>query len=400
MYQTDFVQAGYWQSPRVTPLLSAPFFDDVHAERAGIGAEFYNTYEFSMPADHQDSQYVVEKAEVFIRDASGVTRAFIIKDVDIDTAIEGTTKRVMCEDSAQDELLCCIIEPVTNTDDTASEILTSILAGTRWQAGVVESPTTEYRTKEWTDYESVWEGVIWIAEEFNLEIRTRADVAGGQVSARYIDLVQQRGTYSGRMLSYARDTASMRRSGQGGEVYTAAYGLGATVGGALTTFSATEWTIAGGDPADKPVGETWVEDPTAVQTYGIRGSGGTLYHRYGVYRDSEETVGGRLLTKTWNWLQERTTPQYTYDVELIALELYPEQKQGDGVPSHQPIGVGDTVVVRDSRCYPPYQAEARVVEIRRSYSDPSRDSLTLGVPKKRLSDFMRDITVIKRSLNQ
>ncbi len=224
---------------------------------------------------------------------------------------------------------------------------------------------------------------------------TRVVASGGRITGRYIDLVQSRGSYTGRMLAYARDTQSVKRSGDGGEVYTAAYGLGATVDDAAVTFSAVVWETGSGDPADKDNGVEWVGDAGALDVYGLRDDDGTVTHRWGVFRDTQETDDERLLEKTWAWLQEHKQPRFTYDVGVAAIESYVPQES-----SLTPIMPGDLVIVRDTRCQPSYTAEVRVTEVTRSYSDPTRDSFVFGEPKKRLADYMREIRLLKRTLNR
>src|SRR5690625_5680278 len=61
---------------------------------------------------------------------------------------------------------------------------------------------------------------------------------------------------------------------------TALYGRGAsleTEGGGfsrLLTFEDVEWSVANGDPVDKPKGQKWVGDMDALQHYGRRMIGG------------------------------------------------------------------------------------------------------------------------------
>ncbi len=93
---------------------------------------------------------MAEKSSVYFADASGTLRAFIVKNVDTETGPGGSVKRVFCEDAAVDELMCHVIEPTTNTDDTATEILTTVLGSSRWGVGTVES-FDDRATKAWSD---------------------------------------------------------------------------------------------------------------------------------------------------------------------------------------------------------------------------------------------------------
>lgn len=373
-------------------LAASPFFDDQHTERIEEPGSYYHTFDVSIPGNHPSAKFAVPKAEIIFPDLDGDIRAFVIKEVAEETGTDGVYKRISAEDAAQEELLSLVMFPATNTSDTAAEILEDILAGSRWQVGTVEATATDVRTHTW-DYETRWEAVMWVSEQFDLEVHTRVIVTGNRITARYIDLLESRGTYTGQVIRYNGDTASMTRNGDGGEVYTAAVGLGAEG----LTFADSEWTTAGGDPVNKPETQVWVGDEDArygsgeSPAYGIVLADGSVVHRMGVARFGDEDNSGRLLARTWEWLQERTSPRYTYDVSLVALERMPPQQPGDLPRSWERVRIGDVVIVQDSMVYPPYRDEARVTEIRRSYSDPTQDGITLGKPtKRRLADYLRD----------
>jgi hypothetical protein len=389
-------------------LAASPFFDDTHTERVEGYGTFFHTFEFSIPSNHPSAALAIPKGTVVFPGLDGDTKCFTIKSVTEESSPDGLFKRVECEDAAQEELTCTIIEPITLTEETDESLLTEVLLGTRWLPGLAEGDKSLLTDVDWNDYPNVWETVLWIAETYSLEVQTRVVLSGTDIAARYIDLVRTRGTYSGQVLNYARDTASISRFGDGGEIYTAMYGLGATVGGYYTTFGTVVWETPG-DPVNKPNGQEWVGIDAArlgddsvspsIERYGID-TGSVIKHRYGVFRDSEEENSAYLLDKTYAYLLEHSKPRYTYDVSVASLERLPAQRPGDVQRSWERLRVGDLVTVRDTACYPPYQDEARVIEVRRSYSDPTQDSVTLGKPVRRVSDYMKDIVRLQRKLNQ
>jgi hypothetical protein len=389
-------------------LAAAPFFDDIHTERVEGYGTFFHTYEFSIPSNHPSAAFAVPKGTVVFPGLDGDTKCFTIKSVSEESSPDGLYKRVECEDAAQDELTCTIVEPVMLSAETDESLLAEVLAGTRWQVGTTEGDKTVTTDVEWSDYPNVWECVLWIAEHYNLEVQTRVMLSGTEIAERYIDLVRTRGTYSGQVLNYARDTAAVTRSGDGGEIFTAVYGLGADSEGAPIDFGSIVWSTPG-DPVDKPNGQLWVGLESArlgddsvtpsIERYGIDVGGGVIKHRFGVFRDSEEDNAAHLLDKTYAYLVEHSKPRYTYDVSVVALERMPLQRPTDSPRRWERLRVGDTVVVRDTACYPPYQDEVRVIEVRRSYSDPTKDSVTLGMPMRRVSDYMKDLVRLQRKLN-
>lgn len=382
-----------------------PFFDDVHTERCETPGDFFHAYEFSIPADNASSELVHEKANVVVTDLDGNVRLFTIKDIEVDTSSDGSVKRVYAEDAAQEELLCKIVEPTLFENHSCKDLLEHFLAGSQWNVGTVEALTADERDIEYTAFETAWECILDIAQRWGLYVVTRVEVGANEVTGRYVDLVKYRGTYTGKFVRYGGDTESIVRRGNGGELYTAAYGAGM----GATTFASVEWTVVGGDPVDKPLGQAWVGDDVARMGdgsyehpgYGIAMTDGTVIHRFGVYRDDSldgeiANDAGLLLQKTWEWLQEHNKPRYEYDVAVVALERIPAQQPGDSNRYWERIRIGDTVIVRDTKSYPHYSDEARVTEVRRSYTDPTQDTFTMGIPTKRLSDYLRDMVRLQR----
>ena len=369
---------------------ACPFFDDIHTERVGDG--FYHTYEFSIPADHPSATLAVPKGYVIFPDIDGITKCLTIRDVEEHISSAGVYKRVSCEDAAQDELLCAVMEPATNTDDTAAEMLTSALAGSRWSVGKVEDTAT--LTHVWDNYPTKWECVLKVAEMFGLEVATRVETRGGAIVGRYIDLIAHRGSFTGKTIAYEKDTTDVRRIQAGGEVYTAMIGVGKDG----LTFASSIWSTASGDPVNKPQYATQVELPSALEAFGITLDDGSKAHRVGVFRDHEEAVAGALLTKTYAALVDRSTPADTYDASVAMLERMPAQRPGDQPRSWERIRIGDEITVRNTAGAVPYTMQARVIEMRRSYSDPTADAVVLGKPSPRLSDYLLRSQLMWRNL--
>lgn len=364
----------------------APVVSDTHTERVEPGG-FFHTYEFSIPAHHPSAAVVTEKAEVVFADADGVPRAFIVRSTSYDSS--GQTKSAQCEDSAQDDLLASIQPPTNYTDDDGLEILTDLLAGTRWTPGVVESSesiTIDSDTASgWMGYPTTWACVLDLSGRLGLEIVTRVEVVGNRIGRRYIDLVKSRGRWTGRVLRYARDTISMTRTGDGGEVYTRVIGIGKDG----LTFASAVWDTGDGDPVDKPATQVWVADQGALEAYGIPSSTGLL-HRTGKFEDSNETSAGRLLSKSWEYLQAHKEPQYSYAAQAVALDKLPPQRPGD-LPSDERIRCGDTILVIDSEAVPPIRVTKRVVETRSSNVEPEQVEVVLGHPALNVSRYIASL---------
>ncbi|HEY8415710.1 MAG TPA: phage tail spike protein, partial [Thermaerobacter sp.] len=393
-----------------------PILEDLHVEKLENAAI---TYEFAVPADHPDAQTIAPEGYVIIRDLDGLLQQLRIKTVEDELDSEGKRiRRVTCENAAL-ELNGSIVRPQTWTGVTASQALTNALTGTRWQPGIVEWSGT--RTITIDGYKTVTEVLHQIASEFDAEIRWHVVWQDGRIVGRFVDLLRQRGRYTGKRFEYAKDITGLRRIEDTTELVTAMIGVGkADENGNRLTFTNVVWSKANGDPADKPQGQDWVGDEDALQRWGLPGG----RHIFGIYDDPDEEDANKLLQKTWNALQQRVNSRYTYEVDVVLLERLAEQVEparepeyyslqaqfyaqfeGQPIPGptgweHEAVRLGDTVTIHDTSVDPPLVLEARVIEIQRSYVDPARDKVVLGYYRPLLTSLPDVVADLQRRLNQ
>jgi hypothetical protein len=363
-------------------LPACPFTNDVHTQRAG---EFYHTYEFEIPSTHPSARFAVEGGNVLFPDLDGKTKVFSVTNVEF-----GSMVRVSSEDSAQYDLNADVMVPTgTNPVLGAVAMATLILQGSRWRLGTCEAdPNTEWELPI-DEYPSKWESLQAMATHWGVEIVTEPVVYGNQIVDRIIHLVRAQGQNRGVILRYGGNTDEMTRRGNGGYLYTALYGFGSG-----ENISSVVWVKANGDPMDKPAGELLLKDEEARLKWGIELDDGTKAHRVGVFR-CDETEPGAILWKTYQELLVARNPRYNYECSIAALERPPAQRPGDPKRTWEAVRAGDFVTVDDIRAG--YRDLVRVIEIRRSYSDPSQDSVTLGVPEVRLADYIRQSVLLRRS---
>ena len=346
----------------VATLPKGNFFEPKHKEV--LNGE--NTFTFSFPADQYDAQYIVEGNLVGYKDYDVSWHIFEIKRI-VDLHGDGLTRTAYCEHIFY-ELLDDIITD-QRPSSTAIAALTNALSGTRWSVGIVDglgtSATTIY-------YENVLAGVQKIAEAWSGELQWRCVIIGGVIN-RYCDLRAARGSDTGKQFAYTKDILEIEREVDLSGVITAVYGRGKGVEldtgsyGRRLTFKDEVWTVAGGDPANKPADQEWVGDPAALALYGRPGG----RHRFGIYTNEEQTDAGALLQESWDYLQNNNSPRITYALKVVALETLSGY-------SHEAVRLGDLVRVIDREFTPELVVSARVVEITRDLQDPSNTEVVLG----------------------
>ena len=156
--------------------------------------------------------------------------------------------------------------------------------------------------------------------------------------------------------------------------------------GRRITFADVEWSVANGDPADKPLGQEWIGDPDALQVWGHLNPDGSKRHRMGVYVNEEQDDPEKLLRETWEQLEQLKQPLVTYELDVIDLE----QVSADEY-KHEAIRLGDTVYVIDRHFATKFEVGVRVVKIERDLIAPENTRITLGQPQGNLSDLVRRI---------
>lgn len=342
---------------------TCPYWDAVHTEELNIQSSF----EFSCPANHKDAAYCVEGALVAFKDLDNNFQLFEIKRVE-ETHASELVKKCFCENAAL-ELLDEHIEDVRPTNKTAFEALTSALSGTRWQAGTVEPAslvsTNFYRTNPIDAIQnilSVWGG----------EIAYRVEISNNQIVGRYIDILNRRGSVTGKRFEYGKDLIQVDASVDTTNLKTALYGYGKGVesGGGYSrrlTFSDVVWTTPT-NPANKPVGQDWVGDEDALATWGR--AGGTR-HRFGSYELPDVEDPAVLLQKTWDQLQKQKDPLVNYKMSVVSLEELTGY-------AHEAVRLGDSVAVIDKSFEPRLRLNARVIKIKRHLPDYEKTEITLG----------------------
>lgn len=241
--------------------------------------------------------------------ATGTVEIFEVRNV---TNIEPEHyQQIIAEHIAISELSDEHINTQEITDKTPAQALTTVLTGTLWAVGtaaVSNSSSVDIARG------SVWQAVGSISQNWNVYIVPRVTVnSSGSITGRYLDIVESTGTWRGVRLSVDKNMSDASVVYDDSEVLTALYGYGGNVDVAQSgnqddkteelTFADEVWTATNEHPA-KPAGQTYLEDPEKTALYGRNGR-----PRYGYYQNGDIKDAAILLEKTWEALQETSTPK-------------------------------------------------------------------------------------------
>ena len=193
-------------------------------------------------------------------------------------------------------------------DTTVAVALNGILEDSRWTIGVNQSShigsTNFYYVSRLSAF---WE----FLEKWQVEYKLRMVYSDGQIIARYVDIYDQLSDDYGKWYEYGDKLLTIVKEEDRQNVYTALIGRGkgeeteAGGFGRKITFEDIEWSIALGDPVDKPLGQEYVELPSATALYGY--ADGTP--RIGIIEFSETTDPAVLLQQTFDALPDVSRPQ-------------------------------------------------------------------------------------------
>ena len=339
-------------------------------------AEFTHTIElnqfdrssFEIPVDYKPE--VIKEAQFFgfqSRDRAFCLFRISEKSYDIGLTIEGI-------DRAESDLHSFIIED-KRPGGNASDVLREILEGTGYQLGNVDGLTRTGRLSFY--YISVRQALVKIIESYACEFKVRYTFVENKIIGRYIDLNQRFGRVTGHQFEYGSNILNVTYEESSDDVVTALIGRGkgeestnesgeATGGyGRRIQFKNVSWSVAKGDPVDKPAGQNYVANETARNIYGLH-QNGVIKHRFGVYTNEDIEDPIELLKATYKELQRLSIPIVTFKANLLDLANAIEQD----------IWIGDSVgIVRDQIGI---AFEARIHKLIIDKLDDNRSVVELG----------------------
>ena len=229
------------------------------------------------------------------------------------------------------ELMDEVVQDKRAYATTAAIALSRVLEDTGWNLGLVDVNPTGNDNFYWI---SAWEAVVKIKDGWNVRIKPRLTFDGTKITGRYLDIFSAQGTFRGVRLQLNRNASQAGVTYDDRNLVTALYGrgkgelLGTTEEGNETygrkiMFDDVEWSIANGDPANKPLGQTYVEDVEASALYGRNGR-----PRFGIANFDECEDKAELLALTWQELQRRKKPSVTIKMTLLNLRHIGYEDQG------------------------------------------------------------------------
>ncbi|MEC1428875.1 prophage endopeptidase tail family protein [Bacillus sonorensis] len=363
------------------------FYEAPFREELNVGSSF----SFVVDADHEDSQYIVEENQVVFEDRKGRKRLFVIKELEDTDDGANPGIRAICEPAIA-ELYDEFVTDIRPQDKTAQYVIDRVLEGTRWRGNVTAelglNSTNFYRISAMEAINQILQ--IWGGEFYDEVI---FDEENDRIIDRVIHILPRRGKDTGKRAEIDKDIQEITRTVLSYPA-TAFYGYGAsreTEGGGNTRyidFSEVEWSVANGDPVDKPKGQEWVGDPELLKKFGRpMYDGKTLRHRFQKWSDDSIEAPEILLQKTYEALISNVNVQVNYSLKLELLEDIAGYE-------HEAVDLGDTIIAIDDNFRRPIEIQTRVIAFEYDIADPENTAqvemgqfLDLNSTEKRIQEI-------------
>ncbi|MEK9198783.1 phage tail spike protein [Ureibacillus sp. FSL E2-3493] len=327
------------------------FWNDIHSKSLKDTQETFN---FTTFADRDYSESLSKRNRAIIPDEDGNFIELIINNTYKRRSFDGLVIEVYTTASYLELKKAKVIEPQTFKDQTVSTITAHCLAGTEWQAGILEGVGMKTLVVE--DYTNPYAFLKTIATEFNLEIRFRIVVKNNKVIARYVDLLKREGEWRGREVEFGKDLIGIDRKEDNSNIVTALLGIGPE------KEDGTRLTVL-------------VTDDEALQRWGRPDPDtGQLMHIIEPYEPSStngDMTQTELTQYTRTELNKRINSIVEYTANFADLERVPGLE-------NEKIRFGDTIKIKDTKFNPPLYLEARVHTQDRSLSDEAQKKVVLG----------------------
>lgn len=305
----------------------------------------------------------------------GLFRLFTIDRVEHDD--HNGTAIVTATDAARAELQDTVTLNVELESATAIEAARQILAGRGWR---IEGGGGRSE-KVATGYTSAWAALSDLESTHEVRVLPGYAISGGVVMGRRLVVAERTSEFRGRIFEARLDATDIAITHSERPI-TRAYGVGAATGTqdvpTRMTIADAAWSRANGDPADKPAGQAYIDNPDAPP--------GALVREMMVL-DENETDAVKLLEKTWEKLKARQTAHVSGTATVADVEMQPGME-------YKAVRLYDRVAViaRSGE-----KVMATVLEIKRDYVRPHLTKITIGEEDFQPRTLSKAVAALARS---
>ena len=352
------------------------------------------TLEIDIPTNCDASQSITNTSDLILYDTEDNLQEFHVTEVS-DLHEYSVIRTVYAEQSIC-ELIDDIIISGTEMPTTTNpaDYLAYILSFTRWSVGTVDSGIYNSRWKEDLTGKNCLEALQMFMNKYNCEfiVRYESD-SKNRITGRYIDIKKTIGNNYGKRFEDTKDINALKRNLDLDSIKTAIYPRIAKQsnddsGNSTVEYvdiSTVEWSVAAGDPVNKPLGQTILVDPDADAMYKrLNSKNGKLQERimYAEWSDQTAKDAEDLCSQAWRILRANSVLNPSYEVN--ASDLY-KLSGNNSDYAHEQVSLGDTCIIIDRKITPELRATTRVVEIEEDLLNPINNKYVFGKYRQTLA---------------
>ena len=352
------------------------------------------TLEIDIPTNCDASQSITNTSDLVLYDTEGNLQEFHVTEVS-DLHEYSVIRTVYAEQSIC-ELIDDIIISGTEMPTTTNpaDYLAYILSFTRWSVGTIDNGIYNSKWKEDLTGKNCLEALQMFMSKYNCEfiVRYESD-SKNRITGRYIDVKKTIGNNYGKRFEDTKDINALKRNLDLDSIKTAIYPRIAKQsnddsGNSTVEYvdiSTVEWSVAAGDPVNKPLGQTILVDPDADAMYKrLNSKNGKLQERIMYAEWSEQTAKDAedLCKQAWRILRANSVINPSY--EVTASDLY-RLSGNNSDYAHEQVSLGDTCIIIDRKITPELRATTRVVEIEEDLLNPINNKYVFGKYRQTLA---------------
>ena len=393
-----YVFEGGGSNPHVIATIDTDKFSDhdSKAETAIVSRKVNNisTIEITIPTNCEASKLITNTSDLVLFDSKGNIQEFHITD--IDDMDEYSVNRTIYAEQSFGELINNIVtgDTAMPTTTNPSNYLAYILSFTRWSVGTVDTSIYNAKWEEDLTGLTCLEAFQKLVEKYNCEFEIRYTIDGkNKITGRYVDLKKKIGSNYGKRFEDKKDIIGLKRNLDLDSVKTAIYprikiDTQDENGNSVTTYidiSSVAWSVAKGDPVDKPLGQTVLVNPEADEIYKrYNTKTGNLMEKimYAEWTGDTASDAEDLCRQAWSILKANGV--LTPTIEVTASDLY-RMSGNNSDYSHEQVDLGDTCIIIDKNFEPELRITTRVMEIEEDILNPVNNTYVFGNYRKTLA---------------
>ena len=352
------------------------------------------TLEIDIPTNCDASQSITNTSDLILYDTEGNLQEFHVTELS-DLHEYSVVRTIYAEQSISElieNIITSSVEMPTTTNP--ADYLAYILSFTRWSVGTVDSGIYNSRWKEDLTGKNCLEALQMFMDKFNCEFIVRYESDNkNRIVARYIDIKKTIGNNYGKRFEDTKDINALKRNLDLDSIKTAIYPRIAKQSNdengnttvEYTDISTVDWSVAAGDPVDKPLGQTILVDPDANTMYKrLNSKTGKLQERIMYAEWTEQTAKDAedLCKQAWRILKANSVIYPSY--EVTASDLY-KLSGNNSDYAHEQVSLGDTCTIIDRKITPELRATTRVVEIEEDLLNPINNKYVFGKYRQTLA---------------